>query len=85
MSRAFHSAPGRESAHRNVEYATFKAILAQRTDGAVLLARDDLVSPVWVPRRALDITGKLAVEKAPLKSEIEIGVELKLAIEKGLV
>lgn len=85
MSRAFHSTPGRESAPRNVEYATVKAILAQRTDLAILLARDDLAAPVWVPKRALSAHGRITAEKALLKTDIEVGVDLRLALEKGLV
>lgn len=82
--RTFRQPPGRENARAPEEYATVKAVLAQRTDKAILLSRDDLVAAVWVPRHALDARGKLAADKAVLKSEITIGVELELAMEKGL-
>lgn len=84
MSRAFHSSR-REHAAPRTEYATVKGTLAQRTDAAILFDRDDLVQAVWIPRYALDIAGKLAAENAPLKSTIEIGVELQMAMQKGLV
>lgn len=84
--RHFHSPPGRENAHQHKEYATVRAVLANRSDkGALLLTNDKLVVPVWVPPQALDSRGKIAAARAPLKSEVEIGVELNMAIAKGLV
>lgn len=83
--RAFHSPPGRENARTNTEYATVKVTLIQRTDGAILVDRDDVFQAVWIPRSRLDMAGKLAAENAPLKSTIEIGVELDMALQKGLV
>lgn len=85
MRRAFHSSPRRENARPVTEYAQVKATLANRTDLAILVSHPDLVQAVWVPKKALDIGGKLQADNAPLKSEIEIGVELKLALEKGLI
>lgn len=83
--RPFHQPPGRENAVQHAEYARVKAILANRTDKAVLLSREDLVQPVWLPKHALDIGSRVAVERAPLKTEIQIAVELKRAQESGLV
>jgi hypothetical protein len=85
MNRHFHSAPGRERAHRQVEYAIVKATLANRTDHALLLTNENVAAPVWVPRHNLDSRGKVAADRAPLKSEITVGVELNTALEKGLV
>lgn len=82
MRRAFHS--GREHAHSEPEYATVKATLAQRTDKAILLAREDLVHPVWVPLRAINFRGRATAAAAPLKSDIELGVELGFALKNGL-
>lgn len=84
MSRAFHHSPGRESARSQAEYATVKGILAQRTEGAILLVPTDKPAQ-WVPLQALNTSGRVAVHRASLNSEIEIGVELKLALKKHLV
>lgn len=84
--RAFHSAPGRENSISNKEFATVKATLANRSEkGALLLTNEKLTVPVWVPPHALDSRGKIAAARAPLKSEIEIGVELNMALQKGLI
>lgn len=83
--RTFHSSPGREPATRYDEYATVKAVLAQRTDLAILLAREDLIQPVWVPKRRLSIQSRVPVERAPLKSDIEVRIELTFALENKLV
>lgn len=86
MTRTFHSAPGREGAHAPKEFATVKATLAKRSDkGALLLTNEKLTVPVWVPPHALDSRGKIAAARAALKSEIEIGVELNMALSKGLI
>lgn len=84
MNRAFRSSPGREHAHSEPEYATVKATLAQRTDKAILLAREDLIHPVWVPLRAINFRGRAIAAAAPFKSDIEIGVELQFALKVGL-
>jgi hypothetical protein len=85
MPRAFHAAPGRENARAYKEYASVIVRLLQRTDAGLLVDRDDLFSPVWIPKRALDTHGKLQVERAALGCEVEIGIELKMALERGLV
>lgn len=83
--RTFHAPPGRENARRSEEYAIVKADLAQRTDLAILLAREDLIQPVWVPKRRLNISSRSLAENAPLKSEISVSVELDFALENKLV
>lgn len=85
MNRNFNRAAGREHARSEPEYASVKGTLAQRTDLAILISRDDLNAPVWVPKRALAIHSRAPVEKAPLKSEIEIRVELSFALKNKLV
>lgn len=81
--RQFHYA--REHAHMHVEYALVKAILANITDGAVLLSNDALTIPVWVPRQALDAMSRALIYRSVKEQEIELRVELKLALSKGLV
>ncbi len=83
--RHFHSPPGREGSHVTEEYATVKAVLAQRTDLAILLTREDLLQPVWVPKRRLNISSRLAAERTPLKDEISVSVDLAFALEHKLV
>lgn len=83
--RAFHTAPGRETAKRNVEYAIVKANLAQRTDKAVLLSREDLVQAVWVPKFRLEISSRIQAEKAVLKTEVALSIELDFALAQNLV
>jgi hypothetical protein len=86
MPRTFHQPPGRENARRQVEYATVKATLANRSDrGAILITTETVVIPVWIPPQALDTRGKIAAARAVLKTEITIGIELELALQKGLV
>jgi hypothetical protein len=84
--RPFHSAPGREPARQQYdEYASVKAILANRTDAAILLSREDWLKPVWVPKRRLSIQCRVPVENQALKTEIEVRVELRFALENKLV
>lgn len=86
MTRTFHQPSGRENARRNVEYATVKATLANVSEkGAVLITNDKVTIPVWIPPQALDSRGRIAAARAPRNSEIEIGIELELALSKGLV
>jgi hypothetical protein len=83
--RAFHSRQGRENAGAPKEYAQVKGTVAQVTDGAVLFTNEKVTPAVWVPLWSLDLGGKLAAAKAHRGSEIEMGVELKIALAKGLV
>ena len=85
MSRPFRSAPGRENARDHKEYTLVRAMLVQRTDTAILITNDKTVVAIWVPKYALNVAGRVAEARAPLKSEIEIGVELNMALAKGLV
>lgn len=85
MPRQFHSAPGRENAHSQKEYALVRATIVQRTDDAILLTNENTITAVWVPKYALNVAGRVAEARAPLKSEIEIGVQLNMALSKGLV
>lgn len=83
--RAFHYSPGRESARRDVEYATVRATLANRTDKAVLLSRDDLLQAVWVPKSKLEIGSRVQAEKAVMKTEVSLRIELDFALAQHLV
>ena len=83
--RPFQSAPGRESARRTVEYATVKATLANRTDKAVLLSREDLVQAVWVPNFRMEISSRIRAERAVLKTDVSLSIELAFALENRLV
>lgn len=85
MGRPFRSAPGRENAHRHKEYTLVRAEMVQRTDTAILITNEKTVVAVWIPKYALNVAGRVAEARAPLKSEIEIGVELNMALAKGLV
>jgi len=84
-SGSFFQGPGRESARQNKEYALVRATLVQRTDDAILLTNDKAITAVWVPKYALNVAGRVAEARAPLKAEIEVGVELKMAESKGLI
>lgn len=83
--RPFRSAPGRENAHRQVEYAVVKATLANRTDKAVLLSREDLVAAVWVPNFRMEISSRIAAARSVLKTEVSLSIELPFALENKLV
>lgn len=80
-----HHFSRQDHARPHVEYATVKATLAQRTESAILLSRDDLPMAVWVPLYALETYSKIQVLKAALKTEIELRIELHMAQVKGLV
>ena len=67
------------------EYATVTAILANRTDGAVLLDNDAWPELVWVPRGALYAVSNLAVDRARIKDKIALQIELKTAQAKKIV
>jgi hypothetical protein len=83
--RAFHQPPGRENARAHQEYATVTAILAQRTDKAVLLASEKIAPAQWVPLFRLDASSRVKVNRAVKDSEISVQVELEFALAEGLV
>ncbi|HCE08741.1 MAG TPA: hypothetical protein DEQ40_09110 [Oxalobacteraceae bacterium] len=75
----------RDRAHTHVEFCTVKATLANITDGAVLLSNEALTAPVWVPRQALDAASRALIYRSARGQEVELRVELKLALSKELV
>lgn len=83
MSRNHH-APGRENSHSFKEYAHVKATLAQVTDGAVLLAVEDKI-PAWIPRTALDASSRALIYRSAKGAEVELAVEVPMALAKGIV
>ena len=74
-----------EQARRNVEYATVKGLLANFTDGAILVSTEKLTIPAWVPRQALEPASRAMIYRKVRGDEIEVQVELKMAQEKGLL
>ena len=77
--------PFNEHAFSPTEYALVKATLANITDGAVLLSNDSMTAPVWVPRQALDAASRALIYRSVRGQEVELRVELKLALQKELV
>lgn len=73
-----------EHARRHIEYATVKATLANWTDGAILLSGEHLPMETWLPRQALAPASQALIYRSARGSEIEIQVELKMALSKGL-
>lgn len=77
--------PFNEHAHSPTEYALVKAPLANITDGAVLLSNAAVTAAVWVPRAALDASSRALIYRSAREQEVELRVELKMALSKGLV
>lgn len=83
--RTFRQPAGRENARANQEYATVTAILAQRTDKAVLLASEKIAPAQWVPMFRLYASSQVKVSRAVKDTEITVQVELEFALAEGLV
>lgn len=84
-SRRRQFSPFSEHAYSPVEYATVKATVANLTDAAVLLSNDAVPMAVWVPRQALDGASRALLYRTTRGQEVELRIELKMALSKGLV
>lgn len=85
MPRTFRSAPGRENARRQVEYANVTATLASKSEKAVLLSSEHIAPAQWVPLYKLDASSKVKAMRAVKGDELTLQVELQFALDEGLV
>ena len=70
---------------RQVEYARAKVRFCNRTDKAVLVDKNGLTVPVWIPLRTVNPASRGIVSRASRDDVIEIDIEYRAAIEKGLL
>lgn len=73
-----------DHAKRETEYATVKATIVNLTQYAVLL-RNEKCGAAWVPKFALDPVSRALLHRSKREDEVELQVELDLALKKSLV
>lgn len=73
-----------DHARREVEYATVKATIVNFTEFAVLLSNEKSGS-AWVPKFTLDPASRAILHRKHRGDEVELQIELELALKKNLV
>lgn len=69
---------------RTVDYALVKATIVNFTEYAVLLSNEKTAA-AWVPKFALDTVSRAMLTKKSRGDQVELQVELDLALKKSLV